>query len=529
MRRVLLPCTTVAGVLFAVLAGPLPANADAVHAVTVYPDRATVTREHRAPVTAGEGIVRIEPLPVRIDVANLRVRAEGPEGLVITHVETRTVHGRELAHPDERALADALQAARDERRMLADGRQAQAMKLSFIERLVENAGAVEPGLPPDQWHRAWGLVSEGALDTLEQIARIDQALREIDSEISRLERELNALRTGRRESIEVGVHYQSAREGEARITLEYDVPDASWSPVYEARLDTAVGQIEIVQRAEVRQNTGEEWSNVTLHLSTTRPALGGRLPELQPWFLDTRPPPRAMMRKDAAVAEMLSAPAPAPMLEAVLETTGFAATYRVAGRVSVPADNRQQRFLLASHSQNAALSGRAVPAQTPHVYLFAEASFAGEAPLLPGPVTLFQDAALVGATRISGLAPGAPLRLAFGVDDRVEVRREIDRDRVGREGLIRRQQRLERAYRITVTNRHTRGLTVTVLDRLPVPRDDRVKVDLHTASTPPSETDVDGRPGVLAWTSELGAGESRDLHFGYVVSWPDDMEPPQGL
>lgn len=496
--------------------------------VTVYPDRAHVVREHTVELDEGEGVVRIHPLPARLNAASLRVRAEGSVAVRLQHVETRTVHGRDLAHPGERALTEALRAAQDARRGLSDGRQAHTLKLGFIERLTENAGAVEPALSPEQWHRAWGLIGEGALETLEQIARIDTALRDADDEIARIERELSALRTDRRDSIEAGIHYQAEAPGTARITLEYEVPGASWAPLYEARLDTAGSTLEWVQRAEVRQNTGEEWQDVALHLSTSRPALGGNLPDLQSWFIDIAPPHRALQRSEADALGMMAAPA-AVMEQAALETTGFTSQYRVPGRVSLPADNRQQRFLLATQSHTVDLSARAVPALSTDAYLFAETVFEGATPMLPGTVNLFQDGQMAGQTRVGTVPPGALLRLAFGVDDRIEIRHELDRDVTGREGLLRRQQRLERGYRITLNNRHDRAFSVTVLDRLPVPRDERIRVELTAASTTPAERDVDGRLGVLAWTTELDAGGEAEIRFGYVVSWPEDEETIQGL
>ena len=496
--------------------------------VTVYPDRAHVVREHTVELDAGEGIVRIHPLPARLNPASLRVRAEGSVAVRLQHVETRTVHGRDLAHPAERALTEALRVAQDERRGLSDGRQAETLKLGFIERLTENAGAVEPALSPEQWHRAWGLIGEGALVTLEQISRIDIAVRDADAEIARIERELNALRTDRRDSIEAGIHYHAEASGTTMITLEYEVPGASWSPLYEARLDTASSTLEWVQRAEVRQNTGEDWPDVALHLSTSRPALGGNLPELQSWFIGIVPPHPALQRSEADALGMMAAPA-AVMEQAVLETTGFTSQYRVPGRVSLPADNRQQRFLLATRSHSVDLSARAVPALSTDAYLFAETVFEGATPMLSGPVNLIQDGQMAGQTRVGTVPPGARLRLAFGVDDRIEIRHELDRDITGREGLLRRQQRLERGYRVTLNNRHDRALNVTVLDRLPVPRDERIKVELTTASTAPTERDVDGRLGVLAWTAELEAGGEAEIRFGYVVSWPEDEETIQGL
>lgn len=505
-----------------------PANG--VSEVTVYPDRAIVTRVHTVEIAPGDDVARIHPLPSRLDPVSLRVRAEGLEGLRLRHAETRIIQGRELAHPEEQRLTEALQSAQDQRRRFADRRQAQELKLGFLQNLTENAGAVEPALPPEAWERALGLVGEGAREVLENIALIEQELRGVDAEIDRIRRELEALGTDRRDTLEAAVHYSAPAAGTATLILEYEIPGATWAPLYEARLDTVAGRMEWVQRGEVRQNTGEAWDGVILHLSTARPALGGRLPELQPWFIDVAQPPPPAARRELSAQDMLAAPAPAAAAEvAALESTGFTSRYRVPGRVTLPADNRVQRFLLARDEKKVDLSARAVPVLSPHAYLFAETVFEGDTPVLPGSVNLFQDGQLVGRTRVGTIAPGAPLRLAFGVDDRIEVERTLGRDSVGRQGLLRRQQRLERSYRITVENRHDTALAVTVLDRLPVSRDERIQVELTPETTEPAERAVDGRLGVLAWEVQPAPGATEEVRFGYTVSWPEDVEDIHGL
>ena len=501
--------------------------AEGIRTVTVYPDRAQVVREHRAEISGGAGVLRIGDLPARLDPTSVRVRAEGPDGLTLHHVETRILHGRDLSHPEERALSEALQQSLDERQALTDRREAEAIKLAFIRRLTETGGGSESGLSPEAWPGAWERIGEGATEVLREMSEIDRRARGVDAEIQRLENALSALRTGQRDSMEVSVHYRTPTAGFATLALEYQVPGASWTPVYEARLDTVSGRMEFVRHAEVRQNTGEDWRNVELHLSTARPTLGGRLPELSPWFIDVTPPVRPMMRGEADALATMSAPA--PMAEATLEATGFTSRYRVPEAVSLPSDQRQQRFRLGSQESDARLSARAVPVLSPHVYLFAETTFEGEAPLLPGVVTLIQDGQMAGQTRVGTLGPGAPLGLAFGVDDRIEIRREIDRDSLGREGVLRRQHRLERGYRIEIENRHERPMNVTILDRLPVPRDERIQVELNPNGTAPTRRDADGRPGVIAWDLGLDPGAAETLHFAYTVIWPEDVEFIHGL
>jgi hypothetical protein len=111
--------------------------------------------------------------------------------------------------------------------------------------------------------------------------------------------------------------------------------------------------------------------------------------------------------------------------------------------------------------------------------------------------------------------------MSFGVDDRVAVSYRLAKGERSREGLISKDRRIERRYLITVTNHHQRPISVTLVDQLPVPRDERIEVELLDDATPPSATDFEDRSGVLAWVRDYAPGESRTLRFGYAVSYPE--------
>ena len=71
-------------------------------------------------------------------------------------------------------------------------------------------------------------------------------------------------------------------------------------------------------------------------------------------------------------------------------------------------------------------------------------------------------------------------------------------------------------------NSRTNRVFVAIEDQLPVSEIDDVKVELLPGSTAPTERDVRNRRGVVAWSFELGAGEARDIKFGWRVRWPSD-------
>ena len=85
---------------------------------------------------------------------------------------------------------------------------------------------------------------------------------------------------------------------------------------------------------------------------------------------------------------------------------------------------------------------------------------------------------------------------------------------------------MERRFLTKVTNYHERPIAITVLDNLPVPRDERIDVALLRDTTEPTAKDVEDRKGVFAWTWDYQAGEAREIRFAYAGADPEQQQVP---
>ena len=110
-----------------------------------------------------------------------------------------------------------------------------------------------------------------------------------------------------RTEVVVNVEAQEAVKGALRVS--YRVQEAGWTPFYDARLTIGDGKakpaLELVNRADVTQSTGESWNNVALTLSTARPNGTTSAPDVLPWEVSKLEP-----------AEPAPPVAAAPMAEA---------------------------------------------------------------------------------------------------------------------------------------------------------------------------------------------------------------------
>ena len=531
-------------------------------AVTVFPDRAEVLRVVEASLPAGQSTLVIENLPANLIAESVRVRGSADGALTIGSVETKRHFEVAAVREAERRFLAELETLQDRRRGLDDRIATARLQLDFVTAIGREGPKLlsrqmaEGRFDPEVLSQALGLLGRGAAEAFETIQTAEIDKRALARKIDLVQRRLDKVRTGRTATLVVRINLETERPAEVRLELTYQLPGASWRPLYDARLDTENGATQLVQIGEVRQGTGEDWSNVRLTLSTARPSVSARLPELASWVIDFATPGLydGKRKRDKSEAELsilrkalkqtLTAPSasldeatamtrgnsraaePARVLSARVVAGEFAAAYRIPGRVDVPSDNEPHKFVVSEHAFEAKLAVHTVPKIAPLAYLTAAIVYDGTVPILPGPVSVFRDGAFVGTSAIPMLRPGEEVTLSFGVDDKVRVDYRLQTGQRSSEGLFNKHLRLERRYLIEVTNHHARAMEITVLDQLPVPRDAAIEVALLRGSTQVSERDVAKRKGVLAWRHRYEPGETRSIKFGYAVTYPDGQAVP---
>src|SRR6476469_11273459 len=159
------------------------------------------------------------------------------------------------------------------------------MRRKFAERFAETspAGIGDKGeaRPIAEWRAAFAAVGEEVASADTSIRDAERKQRELDREIARLEQDRAQKPASK---LEVRIELAAAAATKATLRVTYAVRNARWVPLYDARLDTGAKdrkpQLELVRRAEITQSTGEDWSNVTLGVSTVRVSRGGSAPEL---------------------------------------------------------------------------------------------------------------------------------------------------------------------------------------------------------------------------------------------------------
>jgi len=528
-----------------IFAGPVPLSAaeldvrSALDAVTVYPDGATVTRLITVDLPQGDTTLIARDFPPGLDASSLRVEGETAARVTIGAIDARAP--RAERPPTAPELEKRWQALKDERAALEDQIGAEAARKRFAERFAAETpfglGDKGEARPIADWRLAFGAVAEEIRSANNAIRELKLKQRELDEELARVDR---ALQANPARKMEVRIDLAADAGSRATFRVSYTVRGARWAPLYDARLDTGTRErkpaLELIRRAEIVQQTGEDWSDVALAVSTVRTAKGGSGPELRPLVVRYAEPAsalkgsrvmqeRAALRDDWTAENMPAfAPASAPVQEqeAAIETGGYQALFRVPGRVTVATNEGAKSLRISTATIAPDLLMRAAPALDETAYLEASLKNAEEAPLLAGRVSLYRDGIFVGRGALALTPKDETLRLGFGADEKVKVARVLTRRLEGSAGIISSAKTDEREFKTTVRSGHSRPIRIVVEDQIPTSEIAEIQVEMLPGTTPPNERDVRDRRGVLAWSFDAAPGEAKEIKLGWRLRWPGD-------
>ena len=139
--------------------------------------------------------------------------------------------------------------------------------------------------------------------------------------------------------------------------------------------------------------------------------------------------------------------------------------------------------------------------------------------LLPGELLALRDGTLVGGGQLPLLAPGDKATTGFGALDGLKLKREVPDRSTGDHGVFTTSTLQHETAILTVENLTDQLWKVRMLDQVPYSEQDDLKID-WSADPMPTETDVDGQRGILAWSFDLAPGAKQQVTLTTTLGWP---------
>jgi uncharacterized protein (TIGR02231 family) len=332
-------------------------------------------------VPAGDYRFDLAGLPADLDENSVGIGIRSGAAVTIRGLDLQREFLSENADARSADLLKQLEQLQDQKRNLQSEKSVLEDRREFFRKLNTGGDRIEkPVFSSDELKKLYDLYS-GELKTIANaFLEIEAADRKLNPEIERIQKELSQLNQ-KKEQRRVSVSVRSESATELRVELRYVVHNASWLPVYEARVDTASGKVSLMYDAMIRQQTGEDWTAARLTVSTALSGQNNQMPELEPKYLRFSQPPPAPAPRAMALDKALPSATPTVEAESTnggnvaqvgsarLESNGLAVTYQVAAPVTIPSDGQAHRTNLTQIELSGKLSYVMTPRLEPGAFL----------------------------------------------------------------------------------------------------------------------------------------------------------------
>lgn len=523
------------GILACAFLNPLMAQQEKtvdskISRVTVFLNQAQVSRELKTRVEAGKTDLVISGLTANLDQRSVQVSGKG--NIVILGIGHRQNFISEFNLPASlKKLKDSLSTyqqwinVEQNQKDILNKEEQMLISNQVIGGKNQNLTVAELKAMSDFYRGRLTDISMAKMNA-------DERTRRYKDRIAVLQKQFNEQNDlYRRNTSEIVVSVSANAATNVELEVNYLVSNAGWTPVYDLRAINTNSPMALSYKANVYQNTGEEWNNVRLKLSTGNPSLGGVKPELYTWFIDfeqaiayysDRQSRSVPMSMKSNVARMEAAD---EMLEEVSSTAQFVnplqttlnTEFDIGLPYSVSSSRKPTLVDIRNIDMDASYVYAVTPKLDPDAFLLAKISGWEAFDLLPGEASVFFEGTFVGKSYIDPSDIKDTLRVSLGRDKRIVVKHEKVKDFTSR-AIIGSSQRETYAWEISIRNNKSDAVKLIVEDQIPVSKNKDIEVtamDLAGAKH-------DKERGILTWQFNLKPNESQKLVYKYEIKYPKD-------
>jgi len=374
---------------------------------------------------------------------------------------------------------------------------------------------------------------------------INQHLTDYNKEILKIRNqlaELNYQNTKASGEIVVSVNAKDAMT--SKVVLSYVVNNAGWFPTYDMRVTDISKPIYLKYKANVYQSSGEDWGNVKLTLSSGNPNENGTKPTLEKWELEGF---RASMKftppviapddqvkeemksqdqfnegrmKDSVIMKMLKK-LPGVQIEPVVTLTEGQTSFQfeIVQTYTIPSDGKQHTVDVLEKTLNASYEYFCVPKLDKDVFLTARITNWEELNLLSGDANLYFEGTYLGKAKVDMQNTKDTLDISLGRDKNIIVNRtkmkEFSRNQIMGSNKID-----ERSWEISIRNKKSQPINITVEDQFPTSTNKEIVVDKGDFK----EASLDATTNKLTWRLKIDPAKEKKIGFNYSVKSPKSYD-----
>ena len=532
-----------------------------LHSVTVYTQGAQLQHKANYTIKAGLSEVIVEGISPQISAGTIQVKATGAVVILDSKYEyyypqpNIQVNATELPLKIRnaiKAIEDSIKLVNFELRDINDEIEVlvAARKIIISNGAVKGQGKVNDSIQLLKSTVDYYTTKVSELN--KKISGLDRQKAKKSDLISDLDTRLNDLRNYAEQNNptpeikgipRIIITFMAKEAASGRIDLSYLASNAGWTPLYDIRSEAATGKISLTYKAQVRQQTGLDWDDVKLSISTNNPYANKTKPELSPWYIDYQEFRKRLDEKSKARTEAYSDDAPA--VNSTAMNMGFmynaqangivqqealgaeafttivqqliSAEFKIDLNYSIASDNQVRMVLVKQSELNTSFRYYAVPKLDPGVYLVAQMTKLDELQLVPAKANIFFDGTYIGETYLDPTTMDDTLNLSLGKDPNIVVKRTLLKNQ-SKERIIQDKKERSFAYNMEVRNLKSSEIELIIQDQIPLTTNPEITIEKSNLG----KGSIDEKTGLIEWQLKLKAKENQTFDYDFKVRHPKD-------
>ena len=502
-----------------------------VKEVRIFLTGAQVTRVFKTSVEAGITQLVVEKLSPKINQNSITATINGDAMILSTGYSLDYLKEDKMT-PQLKKLKDSLEVLNDE---LAGMNMVESVYNEEIAMLNSNkaVGGNNVGVNAENLQKVIDFYRKRMIELKSKILELDKQEVKLNEKIKKINEQIVEENGRMNQPYGTILMNISARQRTAiEIEFSYYANGANWRPSYDLRAKDVNSQVSLNYKASVMQFTGEDWENVSVTLSTGNPSLGGNKPDLIPWYLRfmqmgyrNQAAPvsqdKEKFKLRGAGADSIVNFADDNSSSVTMVESQIVTEFEIKIPYTIRSDGKEVMMDIQSFSLPATFSYFTTPKLDKDAFLMASITGWEKLNLLPGNSNVYLENSYVGQSYINPQETKDTLKLSFGRDKRIVIRREKVKD-LNTTKFIGGNVEKEFLFETTIRNTKKDAITITVEDQVPLTTD----ADIKISNGELSGGQLNSETGMVTWKMDILPGETKKIRLGFRVKYPKDKSIP---
>ncbi len=499
-----------------------------VESVIIYLDGVEVSRSKSVSITPGKTKIIFTGLSHRLDDKTIQIKSS--EDIAIHSITTKIDHlTKSEEKPRIKQVRDSLKLMKRKAQYIKDEQNAYAVEKTMVIANQHLSGK-DKGVSTIELKQAADFYRSRIKEINLAVSKSDVSLGEYNAVIAVLRKELQELNASNSfQQGEISILVSAKVATKSTFTVKYLVSSAGWVPIYDIKVADINQPIELIYRAKVYNNTGIDWKNVKMKLSTADPHMSASKPILTPWYLNYKTKSSSLYKNKYRLVGVynqqldvntgnladLSAKKEGEFFYSEISVSDLSAEFEIAKAYTIPADANAYIVEIKEIKIPATYKHYSAPKLDRNAYLIARVGNWEELDLVEGQANIYFGGTYIGQSYINTRSVSDTLDISMGRDKKILVTR-VKKKEFSSKKFIGSNRKEVYAYEIMVKNNRKSPIEIDIVDQLPVSQDSEIQVSKIEISGA-KENELSGE---LKWKYKLEPGETKTINLSFSIKYP---------